>query len=521
MNLLVPGQVKILAPLAALLLAASWGCGRESSESQSTDGAPDTQTATTAATADREFWEVMEIDGVKVGYSRLSINQKTRDGEQVVAIDSAGRMKFTREGIPIDLEIRIASVETLDGKLLEFQSRISQGSAIIRQSKGRVVGDKLQMETTTSGKTVSTSIPWSADFQGPGASQLSLLKKPMAPGERRTFRELLPEFNLVGTNQLTAVDYEEVSLPGGPRRLLKIDTLMTLPNARPMRGSLWTDESGDSLAGYQQAMNVRLFRVDKAAALERSATAAFDLVLGLTVKSNRRLARPHDTKRIRYRLHLTADDPAKVFPAGQSQQVTSIDPSTAELTVLAVRPTAIGNSDAAVDTPGAGDLKPNNMIQSDDPKIVALAKQLAGNQADPWLVALALEKGVRARITSSNYSQAFDTAAEVVETGEGDCTEHAVLLAALARALGIPARVAIGLVYIEQRDGPAFGYHMWNEVYVADRWVPLDATLARGGIGAAHLKIANSNFEGASAFSSFLPVAQVAGRLQIEIVEVE
>ena len=47
----------------------------------------------------------------------------------------------------------------------------------------------------------------------------------------------------------------------------------------------------------------------------------------------------------------------------------------------------------------------------------------------------------------------------------------------------------------------AFGYHMWTEVYVDKRWIPVDATLAAGGIGAAHLKIAQSNLQGASAFS--------------------
>jgi hypothetical protein len=92
-----------------------------------------------------------------------------------------------------------------------------------------------------------------------------------------------------------------------------------------------------------------------------------------------------------------------------------------------------------------------------------------------------------------------------------------VLLAALCRARDIPARVAIGLVYIDQ----AFYYHMWTEVHVGGRWIPLDATRAQGGIGAAHLKMAHSNFKKASALSAFLPVMQVIGKLRIEVVEVE
>jgi hypothetical protein len=49
----------------------------------------------------------------------------------------------------------------------------------------------------------------------------------------------------------------------------------------------------------------------------------------------------------------------------------------------------------------------------------------------------------------------------------------------------------------------------------------MDATLAQGGIGAAHLKLVHSNLAGASALSCFLPVAQVIGRLKVEILDVQ
>ena len=130
-------------------------------------------------------------------------------------------------------------------------------------------------------------------------------------------------------------------------------------------------------------------------------------------------------------------------------------------------------------------------------------------------MACRLEKLVRDKMQAQDFSQAFATAAEVAETLQGDCTEHAVLLAALCRTREIPARVAMGLVYYPQERG--FAYHMWNEVWMEDRWVPLDATLGRGGIGAAHLKLGDSNLHGAEAYTAFLPVFQVLGRLSIEI----
>jgi transglutaminase-like putative cysteine protease len=130
-------------------------------------------------------------------------------------------------------------------------------------------------------------------------------------------------------------------------------------------------------------------------------------------------------------------------------------------------------------------------------------------------VATRLEAYVHRAVKNKNFSQALGSAAEVARSGEGDCTEHAVLLAAMARARGIPARVALGLVYTEPA---AMAFHMWTEMYIGGRWVPLDATLGRGGIGAAHLKIAQSSLDGADQLASFLPVAEALGQLKLQVL---
>ncbi len=145
-----------------------------------------------------------------------------------------------------------------------------------------------------------------------------------------------------------------------------------------------------------------------------------------------------------------------------------------------------------------------------------MRKQAAGAETDPWKVAVALEQYVH-RVMRVDFVDAFSTAADVARARKGDCKEHAIYLAALARARGIPARVAIGMVYLNG----AFGGHMWTEVYIDGRWIPLDATLGGGGVGAAHLKQGQSTLEGVSAYIAFLPAAQVVGRLKIEVLEAE
>jgi hypothetical protein len=61
-----------------------------------------------------------------------------------------------------------------------------------------------------------------------------------------------------------------------------------------------------------------------------------------------------------------------------------------------------------------------------------------------------IESFVYDHVSNKTYSRSFDLASRVAARGEGDCTEHAVLFAALARAFGMYARVVFGTLIIEK-----------------------------------------------------------------------
>ncbi len=155
----------------------------------------------------------------------------------------------------------------------------------------------------------------------------------------------------------------------------------------------------------------------------------------------------------------------------------------------------------------------NNILQIHDPAVKQLAASVEIGAPGSAQRAVALERAIYKLIEKKNFSQAFASAAEVAKSREGDCTEHAVLLAAVARASDIPSRVAVGLVYVPAMGG--FEFHMWTEVYVRDQWLPLDATLGRGGIGVEHLKLTDSSLASDTEYSIFLPIAEVLGQLEI------
>jgi len=477
----------------------------------------------------------MFIQGAKVGSGRTSTTRIVEGGKILSRIEEEITFSVSRNGQRTDEKIVSSGVETLDGGLLRFQTEINSGQEPII-TRGAVRGGQLAFETTTTGKRLTSAIPWPAAAGGFKATEHSLAKQPMQPGERRSLAALMVGFNqLAEIEMVAAAAYEPVTLLDHSEDLLRIDWTATLPKGNVIRSIWWANHEGEVLKMQLDALHQVTYRTTREIALAEGGPMRFDLLRSTIVAIDRPLEHAESTKRARYRVRLESEDPSRVFAASGAQQVTPVDPHTAEILVQSIRPAstaAVPSGNAANAPTGGGpadgsrerppaedDRQPNNLVQSDAPEILTLAKQAAGGRTDPGETAAALERFVHQYITGKNYLKAFSTAVEVAESREGSCTQHAVLLAALARARGIPARVAIGLVYVE--DHPGFAFHMWNEVWIGERWIPLDATRGLGGIGATYLKLADSSLQGESAYSCFLPVAQVIGQAKIEILEAE
>lgn len=125
---------------------------------------------------------------------------------------------------------------------------------------------------------------------------------------------------------------------------------------------------------------------------------------------------------------------------------------------------------------------PEPLIQSDHPAIVALARRIRGQERDARVVAERITQWVHDSI-ADKVTFGVPSALQVLQTRTGDCNEHTQLLVALARAAGLPTRIAAGLAYVDGK----FYYHVWPEVLLAD-WVPVDPTFGQFPADAAHLR---------------------------------
>lgn len=167
------------------------------------------------------------------------------------------------------------------------------------------------------------------------------------------------------------------------------------------------------------------------------------------------------------------------------------------------------------DPDAARHLAPEPFIESDAPEIRAEAERAAGGVADRRVQAERLTRYVNG-LLDKKPTMSLPSAREVLRTQIGDCNEHTALYVAMARALGIPARIAVGLAYVRG----AFYYHAWPEVYLDEGhgrglWLPVDPTFNQFPADATHLRLARGGLDQQTA------ILPLIGRLKMTVLDLD
>jgi transglutaminase-like putative cysteine protease len=213
---------------------------------------------------------------------------------------------------------------------------------------------------------------------------------------------------------------------------------------------------------------------------------------------------PRDVRRLKMRVSGADIDRAAMTGAGQS-----VDGDVVEIRDPQSLQAVGGGPDVSQF------LQPEPLIESTAPEIVAEADNATRNVIGDRARAERLTRHVNA-ILEKKPTVSIPSAREVLRTRVGDCNEHTALFVAMARAIGIPSRIAVGLVSVHG----AFYYHAWPEVYLSEGptgglWLPVDPTLNEFPADATHLRLARG---GLDQQAKILPLI---GRLRIEIVDLE
>ena len=127
--------------------------------------------------------------------------------------------------------------------------------------------------------------------------------------------------------------------------------------------------------------------------------------------------------------------------------------------------------------------KPGELVESNDPNIISFALNAVGEETGELARAVRLYEAVRDQIAYDPYDtfgqpHAY-SAKRALERGRGFCIPKAALLAASARALGIPGRIGFADVrnhlasprLVKANNGDVFRWHAYTELYLNENWV--------------------------------------------------
>jgi hypothetical protein len=471
-----------------------------------------------AAPADTsDVWQVMYLGKTRIGYSHTLSRPVQIDGKALIKTDSDTHLSIKRFGQTLQIETRQEEEELPSGDLQSFTFEVKNPPAAPTRTVGRVRGPFLVGESTVAGTPKEFTLPWDSGIKSAAYVDRYPHLHPFKPGDGRTLRAFMPDQRQVSDVRFRAMRQERVEGFDGRRRsLLRVNLVESVMPQTPL--DVYLDEHGEPLVSTTQMLGQTLttYIVPAEEALKQIAGEGLDIAVNTFVKSTA-IPRAHFTTRAVYRIKMPGEDPTPFFPSDAIQKVIRTGPDECEITVRNVRPTT-SNRSIRFDREY---LDPSQFLQSNDREVLNHVDRAARNLVEPSKIAIAMEKYVDREMKKKDFSTALASAGEVARTLQGDCTEHAVLLAAMLRARNIPSKIVVGLVYIEPLS--SFGGHMWTEALLGDHWVPLDATLANGeaGIGAAHIKLAESSFadKGPAPTTAFLPLVRVLGRIELTVVE--
>jgi len=263
----------------------------------------------------------------------------------------------------------------------------------------------------------------------------------------------------------------------------------------------WIGESGDILK-EQGLLGIRLEKTTRTDALfGLPIGSSQDLTQVASVPANIRIENPEHLDRLRLKIDGIQSSEGFLDGGRQTLRQNILTIVRESLTGLpADRAERTGNESLAEF------LKPSLFMQSNDPKIKKLVDSIVSADDTNLIKAKKLMDWVYRHIEKRPVLSLPD-ALSTLENRVGDCNEHAMLLSALARAAGIPAKVEAGLVYLNGR----FYYHAWNILYLGE-WITVDALMGQLPADVTHIRFSSGTQ------SLQLDIMGIIGKVKLEIL---
>jgi len=464
------------------------------------------------------------MQGKKCGHMMTSVRTVGKE----VRSRSVMQIEIARDKAKIKINFDQRYRETLDGKPISLKAALNMGGEPATTT-GVIKDGKIHLVMEQFGSKREVTHDFDPDILFPYGQLLETRRRGLQPGTKYRIKGYEPSQKADGPIETEVVvrGKETVDVLGRKRELTRVTATALLPV--PIASELWVDDEGNPIITTVKmgVIDLHVVATSKEEAL-RGEGETPEMFLETLVRANRRVSA--EARSVRMRLRLPSDGPRlPELPTTGMQKFKRINDHEAELVIRRIdwrKLQALKEQPAADREQAAEYLRASTICDTKDRQIRRLAVRGVGKALTPAEKADALRKFVTDYVTDKGLDVAFATASEVARSRQGDCSEHGVLLAALARAAGLPARGVSGIVQIPEgmlgvgREG-VFGYHMWTQVYIDGQWVDIDAALRQTDCDPTHIALALPSLNDEGLMDSMLNLLPLLGRLEIEITEVE
>jgi hypothetical protein len=448
----------------------------------------------------REDYLAIFMEGKKVGYAvntREVLDGKVKTTTQMSITISRGEITLT-------VKASDSCIETAKGEPLSFDSQ--QEMSFVKMNVSGTIEPNGTMIVKKGNSIERQKWPEGALL----AEGLLLLEREKGLKKGTSYKTTIfnPSSADVIDANIIVGDRQPVDLLGRIVSLTEVKTTMSMPAIGEMVSVSYVDDNFDTQKSIMpvMGMNIEMVACPKEFAL--SPPEVLDLIDKMIIPSPQPINNISNVESVTYYLspkpqtnpktELTVKETIKLetIPSTDNQTVKNAGSGKVVITVKPVQmPKGVKLPYSGSDKKALEALKPTRYVQSDNEKIISLSKKAVGNSTDATEAARKIEEFVSKYVENKSLSVGYASAVEVADSKQGDCTEFAVLTAALCRAAGIPAQVVVGIAYVDEWGGfrNSFGGHAWTQVYIDGKWVGLDSAFkstGRGGFDAGHIALA-------------------------------
>jgi hypothetical protein len=427
-------------------------------------------------------WHEIYQESEKIGYSHRRVIPR----DAGYRLSETTFMRINTMGMVQDINLLTTGILARDMSLSEFTFAL-KSSRFNFTASGKVTRNEIQLRINGKSATMPVKTPiylTAGIFDAVSAADIKI-------GETRTFNIFDPSSMSQRPIQVTFTGMDRLAIMGNEINTRKLET-----DFMGAKHTAWVTLTGE-IVQETGPLGITIKKSDAAHALKEISDHTRDLTRMVAVEAGITLEHTDRIKQITYKL---GGIPALQGLDGDRQSLAG--------NILTVSLEGSAAPDVSAVSETTASLQPSLFVQSDHPDIMALAAALAKKNTPDRDKVVNIKNWIFANIEKRPVLS-VPNALETLKNRMGDCNEHAVLFAALARAAGVPARIEAGLVYLKGR----FYYHAWNAVFLG-RWVTVDALMNQFPADVTHIRLTRGGPD------SQLDLMGAIGNIKLEIVDI-